>query len=264
MAKKEQNLDRTELAIQSAEQSLKERQPSKDYGVFVFRLFRGDKRLLKPKFLYSSPEGNKVSVRYSPMFNTIFVPEQDDNGEAVKLEYITIGKTTTVRDRVLANFIMLHPSYGKHFGLVDPAGDAKKELEKQTVVDDLWYDARSLPEESLKALLMLMTDMKMGALVDKTLPELRLTVKGLVNKRPFDVKEALEDPVLKTLYLYSSASFLDVIKYIPKQGIVIWTDTKKELCKVPVNKDPAIHVARLLLTDEYVKARELLEQAVNG
>ena len=100
--------------------------------------------------------------------------------------------------------------------------------------------------------------------VNKALPSrLRLMLREIASKNPEDVKDVLQDPILNTIYLYHMGVALDIIKFSPKREAVLWTDSGQELCKVPVNKDPGLHTARQLLTDEYLKAKELLESKLN-
>lgn len=249
-------------SMKSAELLLKARRPEKDLGASVFELMRGVSRTLKPKFIFVDKEGNKTGVRYSSTLNSIFEVEQD-NYDVVRLEHITLNQQTVIYDKLLRDYLLLHPSYGKMFRLVDPVRVAKQALERTDTFDEIWFEVRGLADDKLKSLLLLLTPTSLSKLSSMERPELRYMARLITERKPGDVKEALSDPILETLHLYHMGVGLDVIKYVPRRGAVVWGDSDKEICKVPANKEPSTFLARAMLTDEYLKVRELLEQKLN-
>lgn len=255
------SLDRSRESMKSAEQLLKERTP-KATGDTVFALKQGVSLIIKPKFTFVDSKGNKTGIRYGRNLNTIFEDAQHDY-DTIRLEHITLEQNTIVRDPNLRDFLLLHPLYGKKFSVVDPVASAESALKKYEVFDEVWDDVRAMNVEQLKSLLLLLTPTTLSALADATLPVLRMSVRVIAEKNPDSVREAIADPTLETLYLYHMASALDVIKYYPRRESIVWVDSGKEICKVPTNKEPSTHLARLMLEDDYLKVRELIEQKLN-
>ncbi len=249
-------------AITTAKKLIKERQPAVDSGMTVFALVKGVTLMVNPKFTYIDDDGNRTHIRYAKDQNSIFVDEQVEI-DPIKMQHITLSEKNVITDKVLQNYLLLHPGFGILYKLIDPAGEAVKEMDRVSQFDEVWDAVRQLSQENTKALNLLLTDTPLSAMANTTLPELRLSIRKIAERDPERVKEALEDPVLKTLYLYHMGTALGVIKFLPRREVVLWTDSQKELCKVPVNKDPGMFVARQLLTDDFLKARELLEQKLN-
>ena len=250
--------------LQNAKKVIQDRRPAVESNMSVFRLKGGHTLLVRPKFMYKDENGGKVKVRYSDQFDSIFVDEQDDGGEPVKLERIPLSATNTLHDPLLRDYLLLHPDYGRKFYLVDKEGDAQRDLEKIDKFDSVWDEVRKLEDHQLRALTMMLIPSMAISEINKALPSrLRLMLREIASKNPEDVKDVLQDPILNTIYLYHMGVALDIIKFSPKREAVLWTDSGQELCKVPVNKDPGLHTARQLLTDEYLKAKELLESKLN-
>jgi hypothetical protein len=246
----------------SAKNLIKERRPAVDSGMAVFALNKGINLLISPKFTFIDSEGNRTHVRYAQDQNSIFVDEQVEI-DPIKLSRIVLNEKTVIKDSLLMDFLLINPSFGKLYKLIDPAGEAKKEMDRVSKFDDVWDSVRQLSLENTKALNLLLNDVSLSQMANTTMPELRLSIRKIAEKDPERVQEAMADPVLETLYLYHMGIALDVIKYLPRREVVIWTDSQKELCKVPTNKEPSMFVARQLLTDDFLKARELLETKLN-
>lgn len=256
-------LTRSQAAIKNAERIIEKRKPLSDPGYTVFNLKKGAYLMIKPKFVFVDKDGNKTLVRFTKGANSIFADEQDETG-GIKLEYIALEANNVIRDPQLVQFLLLHPGYGKKFSVVDPAGNAKREMERLEEIDNVWDDVRALELESLKSInLMLLPKLSLSQVNQMSKAELTLNLRTLSHNNPKLVREALDDPSLKTLYLYHLGVELNVIKFSPQREAIIWTDSNQEVCKVPINKDPGTHLSRMLLTDEYLKVRELLEQKIH-
>lgn len=259
MAKK--NIDRGAAAKENAMALLESRRPSVDYGGDVFVLKTGVKCLISPKMVFTDKTGNKTKIRYHQSFNSIFEDEQDDEG--VRLTRIPLNKKTVITDPLLRDYLLLRQEFGKAYELIDPAKNAKLHLEQLETFDTVWDSVRDQTTEGLKSLNLMLTNMTLTQMSTMTVPELKLSLRAIAEKNPGRVKEALADPIIKTLYLYHMGVSLGEIKYMPRREAVVWTDSNQDLCKVPINKDPGLHTARLLLTDEYLSAREMLEKKIN-
>lgn len=250
-------------AVKSANAYLEDARPKVDTGEAMFALKKGVNLLVPPKFTYTDKEGNKTKVRYVRDQNTIFADKQVDSGDGVVLEQIILNEKNVIKDPLLRDYLLLYPAINKRYELIDPAGQAQKEMDRLSKFDTVWDQVRQLSLESTKALNLLLTDTKLSSMANSTMPELRLSIRNVALKDPDKVAEALADPKLETLYLYHMGIALGVIKYAPKREAVLWADSQKDLCKVPVNKDPAMWVARQLLTDDYLQSKELLETKIN-
>lgn len=249
-------------SLKSADKVLKERRPESDASVAIFELLRGVNLVLKPKFVFVDSGGNKTGIRYSSTLNSIFEVDQHEY-DTIRLEHITLNQQTVVRDKLLRDFLLIHPHYGKRFRLVDPVRVAKAALYKTDLFDEVWFEVRALADDKLKSLLLLLTPATLAGLSALSRPELRYTARLITEKSPSEVKEAMADPILDTLHLYHMGVGLDVIKYNSRRGAIVWCDSDKEICKIPANKEPSTFLARAMLTDEYLKVRELLEQKLN-
>lgn len=263
MAKKEISTKVDESAVKEAKALIDSRRPKLD-GVHFFKLINGSYRMISPKFTFTSSDGVKVKIRYNKEFNTIFEDDQDNGGYPVKTQYIVLDKHNQVSDKALIDFLLLHPVFGKGYTVVDPAGNAEKELRVLEAFDDVWDKVRSLTEEQLKALILLLMPSKLVDINNKTIAELRLMIRHKAQTDTQEVAESLESPLLRTLYLYHMALELGEIKYDKKSGYIIWTDNKKEIIRIPEDKDPGMVVARALLQEDNIRIRELLEEKING
>jgi len=252
--------------IKKAKEIIESRRPKNLNRPTVFSLKkkRGVYRFLQPVFTFVDEEGNRVKVRYIKDQNSIFADEQKfDDLETIKLENIPLKEHNEVKDPLLRDFLLLHPSFGKSYILVDPEGEAEQRLKKIEAFDEVWDKVRSMSSEELKGLIMLLTGKSLTSLTGQSNSELRLLVRGIAEQDPQRVSEALNSQEIKTLYLYHTAVALGYLKYIPHREVVIWTDTQKELCKVPTNRDPGMWVAKQLLTDDFLSAKEILEKQIN-
>lgn len=263
MTKQTTKMSPIEEARKSALKTINERLPSIDYEANTFKLLKGKQRIVRPKFIYKSEKGNKIPIRYSKTENSIFADEQ---AEPVNLEYINFDQQLVVRDKNLLHFMLLHPQYGKLWKLNDPNKDAEQELDKVSRFDQVWDSLRQLDDQTLIGVYLMLPETgrhTLEGLSQKPRTLLLMGLRKIAESQPDKVREVLEDPVLKTLYMYHMAVGIGILQYIPRREAIVWTDSKKEVCKVPVNKDPGMHLARLLLTDDFVQARELLEQQLN-
>ncbi len=248
--------------IKNAKELIDSRRPASDLGYVAFELRKGTSLLLNPKFVFTDREGNRIRVRYLRGFNSIFVDEQQLT-EEVKLEYISLETQNTTRSRQLIDFLLLHPGFGSLYNLIDPAGEARREISRIEVFDDLWDRVRALELQRLKSVNLMLTNLALTQINQMSEAELRLNIRTIISRNPESVAEALDDPVLDTLYLYHLGTELGLVKYSPVRGAVLWTDSNEELVKIPVNKDPGLYTAKMLLTDDLLKARELLEGRIH-
>lgn len=249
-------------AIKAAKELIKMRLPKADYNAFVFKLKKGHTLMLKSKFTFVDENGSRAQVRYVSDMNSIFVDEQD-NSMPVKLNTINLRPSTTITERLLTHYLLIHPKYGKEFTLIDPAGEAEKELQSIDKFDEVWGEVRAQPVETLRGLNILLTPVSVGALASMSIAELKLPLRNLTKKDPEAMQEALKSPIIKPLYMYHIASALDIIRFMPKRGAIIWVDTDKEICKVPINEEPGVFFARMMLTSDFAKVKEMLEDRIN-
>lgn len=246
-----------------AEAIIKERMPMNYDGQAVIKLKHGYGLMLKPKFTFIDKYSRRVPVRYAQDFNSIFVEDQDDT-EPVKLSLIKLHKSKLITDKVLLSYLLLHPDFGTRFELIDPLGEAKKELERLEVFDDVWDKVRSSELHVLRGLAILLTTIDVSTISQMLAPELKMFLRKVAQKDPLSVQDALKDPILKPLYAYHVAVALGVVKYFPKRGGIYWVDSDTEICQVPVSEDPGVYFARMLLTSDFAKVKEMLEHKINS
>lgn len=265
MAKKsvEPVLERDELGISELKSLAKGRLPKHEVGYYVFMLNSGRTHILKPKSIVTSKSGVKVRLRYSKDLNSIYELEQETDGIEPMLEHIMLGETNTFTDAALVEYLLLHPDYGTKYVIYDGAGSAEKELEAFDEFDDIWDKVRALSLEQMKAVLLLDTRKGISEINMLSTPEIKLTLRTKAQKDTKGLSELLASPLLQPIYLYNMGLALGYIKHT-KSGSVVWADSGRDICKVPADKDPAIHVAKFLLQDENLGVLELLTEKING
>lgn len=250
------------LAIDAAKKIIKDRLPLHKKGTATFRLLNSLSFLISPKFYFRDSEGKRVLVRYTRQSNSIFAEQQDDVDGEIELRRISLKESTLIDDPNLRDFLLLHPWYGKYWELVDKQKDAKLELDRIERFDEIYGKVRKdLSEEQLKSLYMLLIpETQPQSVSSMTTPELRIGIRKIAENKPEKVEKAMASPLLKTLYVYHMAEALKVLAFDPQSGVVKWVESDKELCKVPVDKDPAMYVAQLLTMDEHVSALERINK----
>jgi len=253
------NLSPDDAAKKFASELLKKRRPISKHGGATFKMLRMNDFMLQPKFMFRDGNGNATLVRYAKNMNSIFAFEQYD-GDDVRLERIPLVKSINISDPNLRDYLLIHPRYGRDFVLVDRQREAKEELERVEAFDEVYAKVRSLDSHKLKSLYLLLIPGLPHEASSLSVPELRVKIRPVAEEKPYVVQEALDNPILDTLYLYYLGEALKVIKYEPKLGAVKWAVSGKELCKVPASQDPAKHVARFLVMDENIAAKEMLEK----
>ena len=246
-------------AISEARELIKARLPEPIDGCWVFKLKTGVAWMFPPKFTYYSKTTNgRVNVRYVETENSIFEPEQ--SGEDVLLEQMEVSQHYVVRDRLRAEWLVLNPNFGIRYDVHDPEGEANRAYAKMEQIDSVWDSVKGKTDEQKRTLAVMLTKRPMADINRLSEIQLKLLLKHECETAPAKVGDVVQDPLIDTLYIVAMADALKEIKYNKHTGGLVWADTNREICKIPSGKDPIMHLARLLLEDEYLKVREELEK----
>lgn len=229
----------------------------------LFKLKNRREVYIKPKFTFDTPSGQKCKVRYLRDEGSIFVSDQIDVPDDVTLEMIGISQHLVANSKNLQEFLVLNKAFNKVYEIHDPEQIARLEEEKTEAFDSVWYKVREKKREDLKALYMLASGAKISDLKDLSTSEMKMDLRHITEKDPEKMREYLESRLLRPLYLYHYSMEMGDIKLDALTNDIVWTDSKKKICTVPVDADPAKFFAKLMLEDDYLPVREKLEELAN-
>ena len=263
MAKKTVSIvDREAEGLQEAKELIEKRIPSELKAPYLFKLKYGEYHIMIPKKVITTKSGIKVPLRYAEEFNSPFTAEQVSDGFEPKVEHIFIGRNFTAKNRALAEYLVLTPEYGKRFELVDVAGAAKREMDEFDQKDNVWFAVSQLPIEKMKSLLLLATKENIMLINNKKDWEIKLALRNLTNANYKRMNELMSDPLIETYFLSSMGFALGELRF--KNGMILWVESNKEICKVPESSDPTMFLAKTLLDDSRKAIVEQLTEKIHG
>ena len=217
----------------------------------------------KPILWWDDKKKINRELRYSKNQRSCFVDEQDGQINLEHIDFVDGFLRVPKENRVLQQFLYLHPLNTKVYEEVNEEKDATKELEQYDIAFEAESQARKLDITQLEHISRVLLGVNPSTM---STAELRRDLIVNVNRYPEEFMKVINDPMLKLqsqVKLFFDKSLLGFRKNQKEVWFNLKTN-KNKMLTVPFGEDPVYIVASYLQSDEGIESLKLLETVLES
>jgi len=204
-------------------------------------------KLRSRTIVFDEEVGYTRELRYCPSEKSIWADEQSDKARVSAV--IFRDKTLVVPQSQpnLIQYLERHPDNvangGIEFKLLNETENIQEEVDTEFIIHDAISMVKSRPLDELLPLAM-----ALNIDVDKDNLSIKRDLIRYARSNPRNFMDMSRNPLVEARGYVSQAYDFDIIKEI--KGAVVWADTGKMICSVPVGQNRVDVVTRFVMTDQ--------------
>ena len=211
--------------------------------------------------VFDKETGKVRQMRYCPGENSIWVDEQSEN--ALLGHVVFRNKTLTVAPTQpnLLEFLKKHPANRDNGGVSFYMLEPEKTAEKSVDTDFLIHDAISLiKSRSVEQLLPVAMSLNINT--NQNSISIKRDLVSYAKRHPSKFIDMFDNPLVNARSTVMQAMEFQIVR--DRGGAVVWYDTGKMICAVPVGQDAVEVLTRFCMTDNGASTLTELERQLEA
>ena len=212
--------------------------------------------------VYDEKEDVLRAIKHCPNEKSLYVDQQSKHSVVEPIIFVNGIYHVPKKRAQTQDFLLMHPSRGIIFELVDEGKDAQELLDVEDLILDMKAEVRKRAKkeggiEEIRVLVGVLTN-DVAHAAQMSAPELKVAMYDLIesNYERFlndDGEISIFDDTEITRTAIAQHAFLSgVVSLSPDAKQVIWGDTKKPICSIPIGKAHEEYFAQFLGTEDGV------------